>query len=295
MSFKVNIGGTKNPAEEQTPEAAPATPTPSTGGTSFQPSWLKKGADAEKGFEEQTHSNETIGGAIDRRKAMVWDFWLREGEEHRITFLDGHLSTDPNEEGRLLYPAFRMHTVRNPRYTNQFDSFVCLSEEDTGCPLCENDDNPVFVAPFPVIDHTKIMTKKGEVQNVVKLYLAKSITIKMLQKKAGKFQGLAYQTFDVSRTDKKMARVGDQMEHIQSVTLEALQKRFPELNLPLGDEWYAKNLPYFSREEIIAMGHGSVEGGPSAGAAPGGPPPLPGGGNDGAIGAQVPADDDLPF
>ncbi len=301
MGFKIKKqhdtpGDTGTTEQVQTtvapPTAAQTAAAPPPGST---PSWMKTGADADAAFEQQSANKAEFGNALDKRKQLPWEFFMKPGEEKRITFLDGHLSTDPAEQGRLLYSAFRFHTVRNVKFPNKWDTYVCLADEPDGCPLCEAGDESTWVAVFPIIDHTPFKKQDGStVQHEIKLFVAKSITMKLLQKKAAKLGGLAYQTFDMSRTDAKMARVGDQMEHVGEAPLEALVKKFPQHGLPLGPDWYLKSVPYFTREEILAMGYGAQAPG-QPGVGPLGntttPPPM----GDTAIGANVPMDDDLPF
>jgi len=305
--FKVNVGKTAPaavaaaaqneaaPAPEAQNEAAPATPP--TAAFKAQPSWMKTGAAADDAFAEQSASKADFGIALDKRKALPYEFWMRPGEEKRITFLDGYLATDPAEQGRLIYNAFRFHTVRNLKFPTKFDSYVCLGEEPGGCPLCEGGDESTWVSVFPIIDHSAFTNQQGVTrQHEVKLFIAKSITIKLLQKKAAKYGGLAYQCFDFSRTDSKMARVGDQMDYVGPAPLEAMQAKFPEHNLPLDADWYLKSVPYFTRDEIMSMGYGAGTQQAPAGSPPslgGGQPPPPA--NDNAIGAGVPEDDNLPF
>lgn len=181
--------------------------------------WLKKGEESAKiAAQEQAEA--------EKRKAemgKLYRFWLKEGEEARITFVDGELSP----EGFLLPPRFYEHNIYlNGSYNNHF---VCPEKTNPGsgekCPLCEGGDRPSLVALFTIIDHREFKTKAGDIiKDSPKLLVAKGITFEMLNKIAVKRGGLAAATFDVSRLGDKAAAVGSMFDFIEKHDPDMLRK-----------------------------------------------------------------------
>lgn len=207
--------------------------------------WLKKGKAAQKSMKEEearAEAQKNMGG--NNR------FWMKEGEERTITFVDGGLT----EDGLLDIPMYFEHTVK---YSGQWTQFVCVAEEEP-CPLCETGDRPTFVGVATIIDHTGFYSKKDEkqIKNIRRLYVAPRTVIKKLQTLAAKRGTLAGLTFDVTRTEKKAARVGDLLDCQGITTLKDLKKHFPEAAVPFN---YEEELPHVSADELRKMGFGGTK------------------------------------
>lgn len=132
-------------------------------------------------------------------------FWLdKNGEDARITFLDGSLDKD----GLLKKTCFYEHHVKLAgKWGNHF---VCPGEDEP-CPICaEGEYQKEFVAVFTIIDHRKYTANDGTIyKNQRRLFVCKTGTLEQLQKIATKKGGLVGWTIDVTRTGSKKAKVGD--------------------------------------------------------------------------------------
>lgn len=236
-------------------------------------SWLKKGAASASVAQQEAASAE-------QRKAeqgKMWRFWMKEGEEARITFVDGDLSP----EGFLLPPRFYEHNVYlNGSWNNLF---VCPEmsnpEAHEKCPICEGGDRPSLVALFTIIDHRvfKGKTDGKSYTNTPKILAAKSQTFEMLNKLAVKRGGLAGCTFDVSRMGDKSASVGSMFDFIEKGETEALKAKFTRTFI--GDDKkektvsifvptdYEKEIVYRDADELRKLGFGkqTMTGGSPAG------------------------------
>ena len=183
--------------------------------------WMKTGKDsanlAKKNEEEAQRRKEEQG--------KMWRFMLKEGEEARITFVDGNLDA----EGFLLPPRWYEHSLyMNGRWGN---NFVCPEktnpEAKDKCPICESSDRAYLCAGFTIIDH-RVVTKDGkEYKDRPKLLVAKPGSFEVLAKFAAKLQGLAGQTFDVSRSKgDKSPGIGDIWIPIENNSVESLQVKY---------------------------------------------------------------------
>jgi len=178
--------------------------------------WMKTGA--ASAAAAQTEQAE----AQKRKEEMgkAFRFWLEDGEEARITFVDGDLVETPNGKF-LLPPRFYEHNLfLNGRWGN---TFVCPEKTapDSGekCPICESGDRPALVALFTVIDHREYTSKNDaskKYKDTVKLYVATTGVFEQLNSLAQKVGGLAGTTWDVKRTGDKSPRVGNNFFPIPS-------------------------------------------------------------------------------
>lgn len=227
--------------------------------------WLQKGADSAKIAEKEQVELEV------RKQEMgkMFRFWLKEGEEARITFVDGDLSP----EGFLLPPRFYEHNLfMNGSFNNHF---VCPEKTNPAsgdkCPLCEGGDRPALVALFTIIDHREFKTKAGALmRDTPKLMVVKGITFEILNKIAVKRGGLANATFDVSRIGDKSASVGSMFDFIEKHDPEVLAK---ELTRKVKDKNgketmetlfkcadYEHEITYRTAEELRELGLGKPQG-----------------------------------
>ena len=221
----------------------------------------------------------------EQRKAeqgKLFRFWMKEGEEARITFVDGSLS----EEGFLLPPRFYEHNLFLNGQWNNF--FVCPEktnpESKDTCPICESDDRPSLVALFTIIDHreftgTKDKTKKYK--DTKKLLVAKPQTFELLNRLAIKRGGLACCTFDVSRVGDKAAAVGSLFDFVEKTDLKVLQAKYqrevvdPKTNVKTKQSYftpadYEHEITYRTGLQLKELGLGKNGGGGGETASPAG-------------------------
>lgn len=185
-------------------------------------SWLKQGEESAKAFEQEK-------AAAEKRKAeqgKAFRFFLPgPGEEASLWFVDGVLSP----KGYLTPPRFYEHFVM---FNGKWDNVVCPQQTDPSsgdkCPICEGQDRPSLVSLFTVIDTRPYTTKNGIVIPFTrKLFVAKPTTFELLNKLAVKRGGLIGCRFDVSRTSKKAAAVGDVFDFQEKATdMEAMRTKY---------------------------------------------------------------------
>lgn len=210
--------------------------------------WLKKGKAAHEELEKEDAKMKASGNNI--------RFWMQAGEERTITFLDGMLTDD----GLLDIPMYYEHTVKS---AGQWTQFVCVAEEEP-CPICESGEKSQLVGALSIIDHTGYYSKKEEkqVENIRRLYIAPRTMIKQLQTLAAKRGGLQGLTFDVMRTDKRTARVGDLLDFQGKTDLKELKKTFGDTAEPFD---YAEVLPHMPADELRKLGFGGAKFGGESG------------------------------
>jgi hypothetical protein len=184
-------------------------------------SWLKKGsesADLQKKAEAEAEIQK-------QSKGKLWRFFIKEGEEAKITFLDGDLS----DQGFLLPPRFYEHMVKhNGKWTN----FVCPEKTNPHsgekCPICESGDKPALVAVFTIIDHRISTSGDKTYKDQKRLYAVKQQTFEMLNKLAIKRDGLTGTTWDVSRIGDKSPAAGNMFDFMGKASVDELQKTYVE-------------------------------------------------------------------
>ena len=186
--------------------------------------FLKTGQDSAKLAKQEEAE------AQKRREetGKMWRFWLKEGEEAKITFVDGELSP----EGFLLPPRFYEHNLfLNGSWNNYY---VCpektLPHLKEQCPICLSGDRPPLVALFTIIDHRTYQNKDKTktFSNQRKLLVVKSLTFELLNKIATKRGGLACATFDVSRVGNKAASVGSMFDFQGKQDLKVLREMYKQ-------------------------------------------------------------------
>lgn len=218
--------------------AAPAQTSPVT--SSGTASFLKKGKAAKEAFDKEETKAQI-------NKDRPFRFFLKNGGESSITFLDGNL-----EDGALNIPYFYEHFVK---ISGRAQNFVCTQDEEP-CPICEGGDSPSFVGVLTVIDHSSYTGKDGkEYKDQVRLFVPKRGTIKQLQKFAEKRGGLRGCRFDVSRTGDKEPAVGNVFDFTEKLTEQQLVKTYGEKATPLD---YSKALGYLPAKDLRKLGFGSM-------------------------------------
>lgn len=219
-------------------------------------SFLKKGTAAKEAFQQEEAKAELAKAEAGK----MWRFFLKDGEDGQITFLDGDLG----EDGLLDVNMFHEHRIR---INGTWQNFICTAEADTSqpCPICESGDRPSFVGIMTVIDHRTHTIQSGpnagkQIKNIRRLFVAKRNTIKQLAKIAAKRDGsLAGCTFDVSRTGDKEPAVGNQFDFVEKFeSFEDIAAKFGlEMDAVMPAN-YAEELKYRSPEELIDLGVGKA-------------------------------------
>ena len=237
----------KGPAAQPAQQQQPSAPAQSA-------SWFKTGKEAKAAVEEADRRTEEKREASGR----AWRFYLKEGEEARITFVDGDLDGD----GLLRNPVFKEHNLmQNGRYGN---FFVCTSDQEP-CPICEGGDEPSLVQAFTIIDHREVKSKDQTktYSNMKRLFVAKRNVMKLLQSKASKQGGLVGCTFDVMRSGSNAPNTGDSFDFVEKNTLPDLQGYFVKEDDKGNKETYfvpytyAEEISYHDAAELRKMGYGS--------------------------------------
>lgn len=193
----------------------------------------------------------------------MWRFWMPDGEDRQITFLDGEL----DEEGMLDIFMFYEHTVR---MNGNWEHFVCTGDVDQSqpCPICAAGERPSFVGVMTVIDHSQHTVKKGQnagkvIANTRKLFVAKQGTIRQLTKLAVKRGGLAGCTFDVSRTGDKEPAVGNQFDFVQKfASYEEIAQKYGLKIEEVQPANYEEEIRYRTPAELVELGVGKTLSGP---------------------------------
>lgn len=207
-------------------------------------SFLKTGKEANKELKNVQAEYEARKEQMDR----PFRFSLhKDGEEGRVTFLDGELDSD----GLLQKVCFYEHHVKLAGKWGNF--FVCPGEFEP-CPICEEGEyQKEFVAVFTVLDHRKYVGKDDKVyQHQRKLFVCKSGTLEQLQKIASKKGGLVGVTLELTRTGSKKARVGDLIMYEKTQDLKKVAKKLgAEEVLPLD---YDECFPSYTGKELEDFG-----------------------------------------
>lgn len=238
----------------QQPAASPAATQPKATPKS-SPSFLKSGAAAREAFAAE----EAKAELAKQEAGKMWRFWIPQGEDRRITFLDGDLDDD----GMLAIGMFHEHRVM---LNGNWQYFICTAEADQTqpCPICEAGDKPAFAGVMTIIDHTPHHIKKGPnagkvIVNQRKLFVARRNTIKQLTKLATKRGGLAGCSFDVSRTGEREPGVGNQFDFVEK--FESYEQIAQKFDIPIEQVQpadYTSELSYRSPEELIELGVGKA-------------------------------------
>jgi hypothetical protein len=217
-------------------------------GTPKIPSWMKVGAEAQTEFDTYDQQMNKLSELRDRARR----FWLKPLEKAYITFLDGELVN-----GILISHQLWEHNIQiNGRY----EPIVCV-HEDGECYVClTTSDKPSLVRYFTIIDHREFKARDGKVyKNQIRLLAAKRGSIKTLTAMAIKRGGLAGCTFEVTRTEKKQSNIGNLWDFEKKRTLQELQKVYGTKDTLIRPLDYAKEAPFYSKEDLIAIGFNPKE------------------------------------
>lgn len=212
------------------------------GGLSF----LKRGKAAQEAFAKEEHKAEQ---AAANAKNKIFRFFVKDGEETVVTFLDGNLS-----DGVLDIPFYYEHNIN---MNGKWGNFYTCTQDEEPCPICEGGNTPSYVGVMTVIDHSEYKGSNGQLyKDTIKLFVAKRETIKLLQKHAVKRGGLRGCMFDVSRTGDRSASVGNVFDFSAKLTEQQLLDKWKEKATPIN---YEKLLSesYLPAKELRKMGFGN--------------------------------------
>ncbi len=249
------VGGKAKEAQAETSTSTKAANQSKSNVTSMA-SWMKKGAAAKEALQHEEAAAELRA----QERGKLWRFWMPEGEDRTITFLDGGI----DDEGMLDILMYYEHNIR---VNGNWEQFVCTAEADQTqpCPICEKGDKPSLVGVMTIIDHSEHKVKNGPnagkvIKNTRKLFVAKRNTIMQLTKLAAKRGGLTGCTFDVSRVGENSASVGSQFDfqHKFSNRQEIMDK-FDLKEEDVMPANYAEEIRYRSPEELIELGVGKAQ------------------------------------
>lgn len=223
--------------------------------TALPGSFLKKGAYAKAAIEQA----EAAAEMAKAEAGKMWRFYIKQGEDRRITFLDG----DINEEGMVDAATFWEHVVpMNGGWAN----FVCTAEEDASqpCPLCAAGNQKRLVGALTVIDHTDYKIKNGPkagevIKNQRKLFVATRQQLAVLKSLAEKRGGLAGCTFDVIRIGEKSSNTGSQFDFVEKFDSgQELCEKYGLTEEDIQPANYQEEITYRSPEELIELGLGKA-------------------------------------
>lgn len=215
--------------------------------------FLQKGKAAHAAIEKE----ESAAAARRAQSDQPRRFWIPDGKETQITFLDGALDDD----GLLDAVTYWEHQLKiNGNWRNWF----ACTQLDEPCPICDGTDSqPSLVSVFTIIDHTEWKDSNGKVHKDEKrLFVCKRETFRRLQKIAAKKGGLVGVTFDVSRNGDKSPGVGDTFDFVDKRTLKALAKELDLDKDAVTPYDYEEVIEYRSAKELRKLGFGSSKGVP---------------------------------
>lgn len=183
--------------------------------------WMKTGAASQQLAEQEAIE------ALKRKEEQgkMFRFYLKTGEEARITFVDGAL----NKDGYLTPPRFYEHTIQ---VAGKWEEYVCPEktnpESGDKCPICASGDRPYLVSLFTVIDHREFKSKDGSktYSDMPRLLALKPKGFEIVAHKAKKQGGLEGRTFDVARLGENATNTGDVWDFVEKKDIAELQAQF---------------------------------------------------------------------
>ena len=208
-------------------------------------SLLKRGKDAKETMAREDAKADA------RQKNQNLRFWVKEGTDAVVTFLDGNLDAD----GMLDIPYFYEH---NEKIAGKYGNHYACTAEHEPCPVCEGGSQASYMGLLTIIDHREYEAKDGKkYKNQIRLFAAKRGTLKQLQKIAEKRGGLAGCQFDVSRTGAQSASVGSMFDFTTKLTESQITNTYSDNAKPLNYDEVVASIT-FSADELRKMGFGSM-------------------------------------
>lgn len=250
-SAAVGTQAEETKAETKKPAAASSTAKSETKTGAPKLGFMKSGASAKQALASEEAKAEAAKDAAGK----MWRFWMPEGSDRKITFLDGNLDA----EGMLDINMYYDHTVQ---LNGKWHNFVCTAEADQSqpCPLCAAGDKPSLVGVMTIIDHSEHVVQNGPnagktIKDTRKLFVCKRATIKQLSKLAVKRGGLTGCTFDVSRSDDKKPNVGDVFDFTKKYAKRSdIMEEYDLKEEDVQPADYEEEIVYLSPEKLIELG-----------------------------------------
>jgi hypothetical protein len=201
---------------------------------------------AQKEAQEVQHKKAQMG--------KLFRFYMKAGQDGRITFIDGDLGPD----GYLVPPRWYEHMYN---LGGTWTPFVCpqknAPDEGDTCPICELGNYPSLVTGFTIIDHTPYTTPKQVTYvDQRKLLIAKPTSFELLNKLAMKREGLEGCTFDVSRAKADSPSIGDLFDFVIKTPIKELREKYqeevtdPKTGLKSKETYF---LPVSFQDELVGM------------------------------------------
>ncbi len=247
-----------------TPQEKTESPSVASGVASAQPATggLLTGKAAHQAMEFAQQQQQ------ENSKGRVFDFYLKAGEEKRVLFLNGALDSEGYPQLILAHE----HNIPGPGNNwKEARKFLCTTQFDPGepCPLCQTEHGSYLAAYFTVIDFTQYTKKDGTTGGFTKkLFTAKPTTYgqlhKQMQKRDGSIVGALY---DISRTNNKVANVGDQFDFKEKNSIEQWIQAFVDNGICESAEAAQELLtpiditevrPQYTAAELRSMGFGNA-------------------------------------
>lgn len=156
----------------------------------------------------------------ERKKNQVYRFWMPNGGETSLIFIDG----DAN--------LFWEHNFyRNDSWKNWATCVQGMNGQS--CPFCEVNKFPASeVAAFTVIDRTEWASKKNPSEkhkDEIRLFVTKMSGLALLNLQRKRREGLSGCEFVVNRTGDKSPATGSNFDFVKKWTPAELAKTFPGL------------------------------------------------------------------
>lgn len=201
--------------------------------------WFRTGFEAAIKEKEK---NDKLGEI--RRSRSASTFWLREGGEAQIMFLDD-----------TCYSIYE-HRVY---IDGKWQQYTCVKEFQP-CPLCKMSSKNVsrasFVSYFTIIDFTPFQRRDGTLAKYSKrLYGAKGNMPRILYDQKQRLGTLVGHIFKVKRYGKNSSASGDYIEFVEKAVDPLKLVATPEDLKPFD---YATVLAPPTEEELAALGLGNV-------------------------------------
>ena len=173
--------------------------------------WFFTGEDAEKKLKAEAKRQERLDTERkEEKKNKVYRFYLPAGVETSITFVDDLVH--PNGY-KLPFVAEEHQMEIRGNWKNWLTCLGSSPDKDgkkEECPPCKIGNYPSVISAYTIIDHSVWTDKKDkEHRDELKLFVAKSKTVQILDKWLAKYNTLRGLRFDVTRRDSKAPNVGD--------------------------------------------------------------------------------------
>lgn len=228
-------------------------------------SWLQTGAQSQQLAQQEAaevQKRQEEGGKMFR-------FFIKNGEEARITFIDGA----PNAQGHLTPPRFYEHSIQQQ---GKWTTFVCPEKTNPAsgdkCPICAGGDRPALISLFTIIDHRTVSSKDGQktYSDTVKLLAMKPKAFELLMLKVKKLGSLVGCTFDFTRIGENSSSVGDVFDFVERrdphMLMQMYQKEVKDekgkavgMTTKFTPANYETEIVFRTGAELSALGFGTVQ------------------------------------